>query len=190
MEIEILGWVPRRPRRHKYMIWLGGPDSCATYFLCTLVSSPTNRDNLMGINYDPQMKQAKNKNKIRNKSSWLTAESAQYVRASCRRTVATLQPHSGVAALVKGNPPKGQGQEQCTWFFTFNRGRSSLNQGYSWTPGRGWMARLTGQSCQKNKIRRLEKFRMKDDGKSDNSSKSRQWHLDPSASICSTVSSE
>ena len=51
----------------------------------------------MGINYDPQMKQPKNKNKIRNKSPWLTAESAHYVRASRRRTVATLQPHSGVA---------------------------------------------------------------------------------------------
>lgn len=189
MEIEILGWVSRRPRRHKYMIWLGGSDSCGTYFLCILVSSPANTDNLMGINYDSQMKQG-NKNKIRNKSSWFTAESAQYVRARWRRTVATLQPHSGVATLVKGNPPKGQGQEQCTWFFTLYRGRRSLNQGYSWTPGRGWMARLTGQSCQKHKIRRLEKFRMKDDGNSDNSGKSKQWHLDPSASICSIVSSE
>lgn len=81
----------------------------------------------MGINYDPQMKQAKNKNKIRNKSPWLTAESAHYVRASRRRTVATLQPHSGVAALVKGNPPRGQGQEQCTRFLTLCRGRRSLN---------------------------------------------------------------
>ena len=99
----------------------------------------------MGINYDPQMKQAKNKNKIRNKSSWLTAESAQYVRASCRRTVATLQPHSGVAALVKGNPPNGQNFEWFTQLSTLCERGNGQSRGYIlihelW-PMFGWMVK-------------------------------------------------